>query len=275
MGRQFMSRNDIALIGNLFLGEKLEGRPEQDIYAESLTQNYVIGAKKQAKQWVLHYCRASVALPYTNKYRLVGNLTPALGDVPSPLEGPGCEVILTVAAAAGQKNITIPDLNSPVNLFQGGTIECWTTVGTFEFHRIASSTVSNGTSVILTLEDNLVNALAIGNMVAPLPSQYYATGPMGVTYATRETAVCLALIPVTVGYFYWGITYGPVFLSCQANFWPGKLASDKDAYVWQDGTVATLGKWAPAAGVPSPQRIGYGLPSGDYGSGNIMLQLDP
>ena len=269
------SRNDWSRAVELVVGERLPGRPVQDIYVESAVQNYKIGARRQEKLWVLHYCRASVALPYTNKYRLVGNLTPALGDVPSPLEGPGCEVILTVAAAAGQKNITIPDINSPVNLYQGGTIECWTSVGTFEFHRIASSTVSNGTSVVLTLEDPLVNALAIGNMVAPLPSPYYATGPMGVTYPTRETAVCLALIPVTVNYFYWGITWGPVFLSCQANFWPGKLASDKDAYVWQDGTAATLGKWAPAAGVPSPQRIGYGLPSGDYGSGNIMLQLDP
>ncbi len=274
MAGGFYSRAEIQQAMDLMVGERLRGRPEQVPYVESAIQNYKIGARRVERQWVLHYCRASVALPYTNKYRLAGNLVPALGDT-APLEGPGKEVILTVAAPAGTKLVTIPDLDSPVNLYQGGTIECWTTVGTFEFHRIASSTASNGTSVVLTLEDNLVNALAIGNMVAPLPSPYYATGPMGVTYPTRETAVCLALIPVTINYFYWGITYGPVFLSCQANFWPGKLASDKDVYVWQDGTVATLGKWAPAAGVPSPQRIGYGLPSGNYGSGNIMLQLDP
>lgn len=269
-----LTRDEYMSVFEQAIGERLPGAADQGIYEQSLTQKFKIGARKQVKGWVLHYCRASVALPYTNKYRLVGNLAPALGDA-AVLEGPGKEVILTVASPAGTKLVTIPDLNSPVNLFQGGTIECWTTVGTFEFHRIASSTVSDGTSVVLTLEEPLVNALAIGNMVAPLPSQYYATGPMGVTYAQRETAVCLALIPVTVDYFYWGITYGPVFLSCQANFWPGKLVSDKDVYVWQDGTVATLGKWAPASGVPSPQRIGYGLPSGDYGSGNIMLQLDP
>jgi len=271
----FYSRAELEQIANEILGERLDGRPDQGIYEESTTQNFKIGSKRRVRGWTLHYCRASVALPYINKYRLVGNLIPALGDAPDPLEGPGCEVILTVAAAAGQRKVTIPDIDSPVNLYQGGTIECWTTVGTFEFHRIASSTVSDGTSVVLTLEDNLVNALAIDNMVAPLPSPYYATGPMGVTYARRETAVCLALIPVTINCFYWGITWGQVFLSCQADFWPGKLVSDKDVYVWEDGTGATLGKWAPAAGVPSPQRVGYGLPSGDYGSGNVMLQLDP
>jgi len=256
------------------LGEKLPGAADQGIYEQSVVQKFKIGARRQEKGWVLHYCRASVALPDINKYRLVGNLVPALGDA-AVREGPGKEVLLTVAALAGQKLITIPDLDSPVNLYQGGTVECWTLASIFEFHRIASSTASNGTSVLLTLEDPLANTLAIGSMVAPLPSIYYATGPMGVTYAARETAVCLALVPVTINYFYWGITWGQVFLSCQADYWPGKLASDKDAYVWQDGTVATLGKWAPAAGVPSPQRIGYGLPSGDYGSGNIMLQLDP
>ena len=269
-----ISRTEEEQIVNSILGERLPNAQDQGIYEESASQKFKIGARKWVKGWTLHYCRASVALPYTNKYRLVGNLTPALGDA-APLEGPGKEVILAVASPAGTKNITIPDVDSPVNLYQGGTIECWTTVGTFEFHRIASSTESNGTSVVLTLEDPLVNALAIGNMVAPLPSPYYATGPMGVTYPRRETAVCLALVPVTVNYFYWGITWGAVFLSCQADFWPGKLVSDKDVYAWEDGTGATLGKWAPAAGVPSPQRIGYGLPSGDYGSGNVMLQLDP
>lgn len=278
MGRPFISRGGIELIGNYFLGDRLDGRPEQGIYEESEVQNYKIGSPKHVKGWALHYCRASVALPDFNKYRLAGNLTPALGDVPSPLEGPGCEIILTVAAAAGQKNITIPDIDSPVNLYQGGTIECWTTVGVFEFHRIASSSVSDGTNVVLTLEDNLVNALAIGNMVAPLPSPYYATGPMGVTYPQRETAVCLPLIPVTVGYFYWGITYGLVFLSCQGGGWPGDAADCKDVFAWQDGTIAHLAAWGAGTydgGSTSPQRVGYGVPSGDYGSGNIMLQLDP
>jgi hypothetical protein len=274
----FYSRAELEQVANQILGERLDGRPDQDIYVESAVQNFKIGSRRRVRGWTLHYCRASVALPYTNKYRLVGNLTPALGDVPSPLEGPGCEVILTVAAPAGQKNITIPDIDSPVNLYQGGTIECWTTVGTFEFHRIASSTVSNGTSVVLTLEDPLVNALAIGNMVAPLPSIYYATGPMGVTYPRRETAVCLPLIPVTVNRFYWGITYGQVFLSCQGTNWPGKLVDCKDVFVWQDGTIAALNDWGAGTydgASTSPQRVGYGLPSGDYGSGNIMLQLDP
>lgn len=273
-----LTRDEYMSVFEQAIGERLLGAPDQGIYEESLTQKFKIGARKQVKGWVLHYCRASVAIPSaTGKFRLAGNLHPALGDA-AVREGPTKEVILTVGAPAGTKLITIPDLDSPVNLYQGGTIECWTTVGTFEFHRIASSTVSDGTSVILTLEENLVNALVIGNMVAAQPSRYYATGPMGVTYARRETAVCLPLVPVTIDYFYWGITNGQVLLSCQAGGWPGDAVDCKDVFAWQDGTVAHLGAWGAntydGAGT-SPQRVGYGLPSGDYGSGNIMLQLDP
>lgn len=251
------------------LGERLPGRPIQGIYAESAVQNYKIGSRRREKAWSLHYCRASVAMPYTNKYRLAGNLTPALA---------ANEIVLTVAAAAGQKDVTIPDTTSAVNYYQGGTIECWTTVGTFEFHRIASSLATDATSVVLTLEEVLVNALAIGNMVLPLPSIYYATGPMGTTYPRRETAVSLALIPVTILYYYWGITYGQVFLSCQGGGWPGDAVDCKDVFAWQDGTIAHLAAWGAGTydgASTSPQRVGYGLPSGDYGSGNIMLQLDP
>jgi len=251
------------------LGKRLPYRPDQGLYEESAVQNFEIGSRRRVKAWTLHYCRASVALPDTAKYRLSGNLIPALA---------ANEIVLTVAAALGQRRVTIPDAVAPVNYYQGGTIECWTTVGTFEFHRIASSFASDGTNVVLTLEDPLVNALAIGNMVLPLPSIYYATGPMGVTYARRETAVCLPLIPVTVNCFYWGITYGQAFLSCQGGGWPGDAVDCKDVFAWQDGTIAHLAAWGAGtydgAGT-SPQRVGYGLPSGDYGSGNIMLQLDP
>jgi len=255
----------------LIAGEILPGRPEQGIREESAIQNYRIGSRRVEKGWVLHYARASVAIPsVSGKFRLAGSKTAMLA---------ANEILLTAAALANQKIVSIPDAVNVVNYYQGGTIECWPSVaGTFELHRIASSTVSDGTNVVLTLEDELDNALAIGDMVAPMPSSYYATGPMGVTYAQREQAVCLPLIPVTALYYYWGITWGDVFLSCQAGGWPEDAVACMDVFAWQDGTVAHLAAWGAGtydgAGT-SPQRVGNALYSGDYGTGRIKLQLDP
>jgi hypothetical protein len=268
---QRISRDQFDILGSNMFGERLDGRPVQGIREQSATQNYKIGSRRIEKNWVLHYARATVAIPsVTGKYRLAGALTPILA---------ANELIMTVVAAAGQRYVTIPDATSVVNYYANGTIECWPSVaGTFEFHRIISSTVSNGTTVTLTLDDNLDNALAIGDMVAPMPSPYVATGPMGAAYAGRQQAIGLPLIPVTINYYYWAITWGEVFLSCQGGGWPEDTQSCMDVFAWQDGTVAHLGAWGAGtydgAGT-SPQRVGNALYSGDYGTGRIMLQLDP
>ena len=267
-----MTREQFDLIGERMFGERLPGRPDQGIRTISAVQNFKIGSRRVEKGWILHYTRASVAIPTASGlFRLAGCQTPMLA---------ANELVLTVAAAAGQKLITIPDAISPVNYYQGGTIECWPAAGDFELHRIASSTVSNGTTVTLTLEENLINALAVGRMVAPMPSIYYATGPMSSAgiYNGREQAIGVPLVPVTIDNFYWAITWGDVFLSCQAAGWPEDAAACMDVFAWPDGTVAHLGAWAAGtydgAGT-SPQRVGNGLYSGDYGTGRIKLQLDP
>jgi len=265
------TRNDWNAQFEDFLGERMPGRPPQGVREESAIQNYKIGARRRYRNWTFHYAGASVAIPsVSGKFRLAGALTPMLA---------ANEILLTVAAAAGQKLVVIPDAASPLNYYQGGTIECWPSVaGTFEFHRIMSSTVSDGVNVVLTLEDNLDNALAIGDMVAPMPSPYYAVGPMGAAYAGRQQAIGLPLIPVTVNNYAWFITYGEVFLSCQAAGWPEDAGFCMDVFAWQDGTIAHLAAWGAGtydgAGT-SPQRVGYGLYSGDYGTGRVMLQLDP
>ena len=267
-----ITRTEEEQIVNSILGERLPNAAEQGIYEESATQKFKIGARRQVKDsWVFHYCKASVALPFmTGQYRLAGSLTAILA---------ANELILTVAAAAGQKRITIPDATSPVNYYQGGTVECWGVAGTrYEFHRIASSSASDGTNVILVLEENLLYALAVGEMVLPMPSIYRAVGPMGAAYAGRQYACCLAMIPVTVDSFFWGLTYGPCFISMQGGGWPQDAVNCMDVCAWADGTAAHLGKWGAGtydgAGT-SPQRIGTGLYQGDYGTGRIMLQLDP
>ena len=262
----FYSRAELEEIANVILGERISGRPEQGVYEQSAAQNFKLGASRKVKGgWMLHYCRAKNAI--TLPYRLAGNLSQVLA---------ANELILTAGAAAGQKRVSIPDTTSPVNFYAGGKIECWPAGGTFEFHRIAASSASDGTNVVLTLEDPLITALAVGDMVLPTPSIYYATGPMGVEKQQFETAVAMPLIPVTAGYFYWGITWGPVFLSMQGGQWPGHAVEEKDVYCWMDGTGAVADAFGGiAAGTSAPQRVGYGLPSGDYGSGLIMLQLSP
>ncbi len=265
------TRNDFNAAFQWMNGQKLPGRYEQGPREESAIQNYALGARKFFDNWTFHYMRASVAIPVASgKFRLTGSKTPILA---------ANELTLTAAAAAGQKLVSIPDAASAADYYQGGTIECWpSAAGTFELHRIVSSTASDGTNVVLTLSEALQFALAIGDLVVPMPSIYYATGPMGVTYPQREQAVGLPLIAVQAGYFYWGITWGEVLLSCQASGWPEDAAACMDVFAWQDGTVAHLAAWGAGtydgAGT-SPQRVGHALYSGDYGTGRIMLQLNP
>jgi len=267
-----MTRQQFDELAEFVHGERLLGRPDQGVYVESAVQNFKIGARKQVKDsWVFHYSRASVALPYmTGQYRLAGSQTAILL---------ANELIMTVAAAAGQKLVSIPDATSPVNYYQGGTIEVWSVAGTrYELHRIASSTVSDGTDVVLMLEENLLYTIAVGEMVLPMPSIYYAVGPMGVTYARREYAACLAMIPVTINCYFWGLTHGPCTVSCQALGWPEDAVDCMDVFAWQDGTVAHLGAWGVGTDIgagTSPQRVGTGLYRGDYGASRIMLKLDP
>lgn len=267
-----MTRQEFDAIGEAICGARLAGRPNQGIYEQSAVQNFEIGASKKVKgSWTFHYCQVSVALPVmTGQYRLSGSLSTIVA---------ANELILTVAALAGQKVVSIPDAASAVDYYRGGTIEIWSVAGTrYEFHRIASSTVSDGTDVLLTLEENLAYAIAIGEMVLPMPSIYRAVGPMGAVYARRQYAAGLSLIPVTINYYSWLLTYGPCFISCQGGGWPQDAVDCMDVFAWQDGTIAHLGAWGAGtydgAGT-SPQRVGTGLYQGDYGVGRIMLQLDP
>jgi hypothetical protein len=267
-----MTRQQFDAITELIHGERLPGRPDQGIYGVSAIQNFKIGARRQMKDsWVFHYCKATAALTATeNHYRLAGcQKSMLLAD----------ELTLAVGALAGQKLITIPDTTSPVNYYQGGTIECWgTAYAFFELHRIASSTASNGTSVVLTLEEPLLNTLIIGHGVVPMPSVYAAVGPMGVTYARREYAVCLPMVPVSLNNYFWGLTWGPCFMGMQASGWPEDADDCMDVFAWQDGTVAHLKAWPANTDVganTSPQRVGTGLYRGNYGASRIMLKLDP
>lgn len=271
MAGGFYSRAEIQQAMDLMVGERLRGRPDQSIYEASPVQNFKIGARRQVKDsWVFHYAQAKAAMDldvYTGRLRSCQKAMLAAN-----------ELVLTVAAPAGQRFATIPDAVSPENYYQGGVAAFWTVAGKRDDHRIASSTASDGTKVILTLEENLLTTMAIGDNVTPMPSIYKEVGPMGVTYPTREYAVGITKILVPIDYFFWLLTYGPISISCQASGWPEDAGSCMDAFAWQDGTIAHLKAWPAGtydgAGT-SPQRVGTGLFRGNYGTGRIMLQLDP
>lgn len=266
-----LTREQFNSVFEQAIGERLPGAADQGVYEQSATQKFAIGARKQVKDsWTFHYSKATVALPVLSTFRLSGCQKSMLA---------ADEKTLTVGALAGQKQITIPDTTSPVNFYSGGTIECWgTAYAFFELHRIASSTATNGTTVTLTLEENLLNTLIIGHGVVPMPSIYNQVGPMGATYAGREYAAGISLIPVTINNFFWLLTWGPCMIGMQALGWPEDAVGCMDVFAWQDGTVAHLKAWGVGTdigGGNSPQRVGTGLYRGDYGASRIMLKLDP
>lgn len=263
MRRAHLSRDQINLAARWILGDLLPGRSEQGIYEASPVQNYEIGSRKivdtGGSQKTFHYCEAKVAIVvYT---RLVGCLDQILvAD----------DRILTVGAALGAVQMSVPHATAVKDEYKGGVMEIWTPA--YQFRTIVANSVSDGTNIIVTLDQPLAVAAVIGNQVVLHHQPYRNTGPMGVAMATFESAVALPLIAVPVNNFYWGQTYGPCFIEPQGN-WPGSAANRRDIYCWQDGTVVLHEGTTPAT--QSMQRVGHVIESGNYGSGVMMLQLDP
>jgi hypothetical protein len=258
-----LTRNQINQAARWILGDMLPGRVEQSIYEASAVQNYALGSRKivdiGGSQKTYHYCKAGAAI--TLNCRLVGCLDQILA---------ADDRILTIAAALGAVQMSVPHATAAKDEYVGGVMEIWTSP--FQFRTIVANSASSGGQTIVTLDHPVSTAAAIGVQVVLHHLPYRKVGPMGVAMATFESAVCLPPIAVPINNFFWGLTYGLCFIEPQAP-WPGSAADRRDIYCWQDGTVVLHEGSTPAT--KSMQRVGYGVESGNYGTGVMMLQLDP
>lgn len=252
---------------------------EQDYDEISATQNYALGSRMVVDERVFHYARAGAAIvnPYT--YRLSIN-----ADLNAPttwglaLPAPGILVGDTTWRIT-HANFGVPATTVALNELAGGWVEIWPAAGGCMFRRILSNTASAAgvpAYIDIVVDRPADIACAAGAGTAALHRSAYNNVQAAGLYVGEQSAVGIAPVLVTNGWYFWLQTYGPCVIAATGNA-PGFVANSRDVYLWQDGTICDFAAAYAAGANISPQRIGYVMGASTVGDGNndIMLQLAP
>lgn len=236
-----------------------------DVLVQDSTQNYPIGTKYVEDDRVFRYCKAGSALTAMKAAHQGAKPSEFNTDANPYAIGATVITILDTGSAS----------NRPVNYYAGGYLWIMDTEtgGAFRMHRILSSTVGNGTSIALTLETGLKIAVVATEWITAWPSIY--SNILGTT-STKMSMVCVALIPVTSGRWFWGQTWGPCF-GTSYNIVPGVDANQRDVFFNTDGALKAGDDMDfGTSGNPVFQRAGFILTNTtDGGDQFYMLQLSP
>ena len=234
---------------------------KQGIYEESLLAKYPIGLRYREPGPMgrtLHYCKAGEALGKV----LIGQV-----NLNGLHEGNSFG-----AVTAGGKTITVVDATGTLNQYKDGILTIFTTHT--QILRIKSNTATLGGYVTLTLKDPLLYDVASGTFCGWYPNIYGNIGTQWALGTGFYTFVCVNLIPVTLGYHFWGQTYG--FCHGVPNVAPfGTIVNDRDIYFHIDGSLRSARE--ATVGTISQQRAGYLLPLTSAAGGDqaYILQLAP
>lgn len=232
-----------------------------DVLEQDSIQTYPIGTKFIEDDRVFRYCKAGSGLTAMK----AGHQ----GAKPSEFN------TAAVVYAAGATEIVILDTGSasdrPVNYYAGGYLWIMDLVtGIYRMHRIKSSTVGDGTSITLILAIGLKTGIGATTWITAWPNIY--SDILG-TSSTKMSMVCVALIPVTSGRWFWGQTWGPCF-GTSFNVVPGLNANQREVYFNIDGALMAGDDLSLDTTVR--QRAGFILANTtDGGDQFYMLQLSP
>lgn len=257
-------------ITNLQYPNLATGKVRTGVMDHSETQKFPIGTKYEQDTRTYRYCRAGSAHGGVLRGAINGHIIP--GDTGTP----GFEGAAGFATSSGSKVVQIADTTSAhtANYYSGGFILIFGTQ--FECHYILSSTASSGTSLRITLRDGLdADLAAAGTGVTLYPSIYSNVQSATSVQSDYESFVVVPPCAVTSGYYFWGQTRGPCWVTAHGGTWPGAGACLRDVYFHTDGTIDPAS--IRVVGTLSPQRAGYLLsPSSTtaYGDAFIMLQLE-
>ncbi len=252
----------------------------QDILVQSAVQRYLLGMKYNLNLWRFRYSKATVALAGLKRLVINSNYCPGVTGHENEDGFEGAGGVNAYAASIGQRYLDIKDTALRVkNFYQGGMV---TIAGTTIFHEhyIVKSDVGTGTYVRLYLDVPIaVEDITAAMGVSASRSAYSAVQPAASVQVGFETFVGVNLIPVTINYFFWLLTKGPVSITPTGTpQWPGAAANMRDVYANpSDGTIQNAPTRDPSLGY---QRIGTiiqatGGTGSDYGSNKINLDLDP
>ena len=229
----------------------------QGIYETSATQKFPLGTRIVVDERTFRYSKAG------------GNLVRNLGGQNYSQWPINAAVLAT--SAIGATTVTVAETTCAVNYYQDGWIVFFTSP--MQWRRIVSNTVSNGTSCVLTLDGALEAAVTKDTTFATGYPSIYADVRQAVSPAGYNTVVCIPLVTVASGSYFWGQTWGPCYAVADGTV-PGSAIDKRDLYWAQSGNVEPYGD--ANAGVGG-QVAGYVIPRTASGSGDqfFMLQLSP
>lgn len=219
---------------------------KQGIREQSLFPKYPIGHRYPIGDWVFRYSRALVALP-----------TEKRGACNSDRLH---EQNVEIAAHAGDTTLTILHTTATLDQFKDGYINIHTAIVQVCL-RVKGNAASDATRTVLTLRDPLLydvpadpDVLSFTDLHANI---YNNCGDMSGGQAW-SSVVCVPLIPVTAGYHFWGLTYGPIIGIAHAGAGIGINANERSVYFANDGSI---GLQSDVVGTVDCQRAGFMLPT--------------
>lgn len=231
------------------------------IYEESAIQKYPLGTKlvedTLGGMRVFRYAKAGGTISLAHRCVCNPNQTEATNDYTT-------QAAMVVGDVTVEINDT-DDTNHTVNFWAGGWCELWVS-SRVVLLPIKSSTASDGSTCTITFAYPVPIAAAASSQATCHANPFQGVKAMPVT-SGYDSAVGVPVIPMTSAYYGWVQTWGPVFISPTGD-WALATSNYKDVYLHSDGTY-TLSTATRA------QRLGYAYPSGNYGTGLIMLQLQP
>ncbi len=242
------------------------GRPYQSVHEYSATQKYPVGMVYEPFGHRWRYCRAAA------------EITPARRGCPNLTQNPwtaggysfgadGC----TVTGVAGSNSVILTqsgdyDIERTLDCFQDGILTLFPASGIPIWqYRIIGNDLSytSNTLVKLYIDPPLVEA-AVAVPCDGMPSPYMNVGD-GESVGTQLSVVVVNELIVTNGYYFWGQTRGPAWVTPNAGF---NTAATRECEWHTNGTIKA------AAGV-ALQRAGYILVNNtDSDDAHIMLQLE-
>lgn len=246
----------------------------QDIYEQSAVQRYPLGMKYSPDGFrVFRYSKSAVTMLTHASYRLAVCTDQILAANDLLSVAPAMSIgDKTVKVGAGSFQGGVVALNELIN----GFIEIWPVAGGSQFmwRRILGNTAVSGGFFIITVDKPFNFAVGVGSEVSIHPNIYRAVKPAFQAGLTDyQVAVGLPPLPVTLNYYFWLQTKGRCFVA-PTGTWPLAAANFVDVYMHSDGCINSS-KGESIGTANSPQRVGFALGAGNYGSGEIMLQLDP
>jgi len=252
----------------------VSGIPYQGIYEQSLQQKYEIGARwalNDGSDRIFRYCKCGATMNMRNRGAANANQQ-IEGTALSNLTAGVTTYLDLPPAHADDETVT----HTAKDIYKGGFVWVMGSGGDpalHQFLRITHNDASNGTYVRAYLEQKPLSTIATPWITA-YPNIY---SNVQCTYNTMPdplaTVVCVPLIAVTANHYFWGQTWGPVWITAY-SVTPGAAGAHRDVY-WRYGTIF-LAHEAEAVGTYSPQRAGYILPyTATTGDMCVYLQMAP